>query len=331
MLVVVVALAVAAVGGYLWWRQAGDAARGPAVARDVTTAGARGQTVYFRHNGLDAHFGKLARVHIVDGAQPEFFVGFDCEVVHVAGDRGLCLSADRGVITTYEARIFDTATQAILHRFPLEGLPSRCRVAADGKRAALTVFVTGHGYDSVDFSTQTLLIDLETGQVESDLDTYTVTRDGRPFKEVDFNYWGVTFDRDSRWFYATLSSGGQHYLVRGDAERRTAEVVRAGVECPSLSPDGRRVAFKQRSTAPGPVHWSIAVLDLENDRVVPIAERNSVDDQIEWLDDGHVLYSMPVDPTGNSASTDVWMANADGGGEPRRLLGSAYSPAVLRD
>ena len=81
-------------------------------------------------------------------------------------------------------------------------------------------------------------------QAMTDLETFTVTRDGKPFKSVDFNFWGVTFRQEPGLFYATLASGGHTYLIEGDAVARTARVIRDAVECPSLSPDNRRLAFK---------------------------------------------------------------------------------------
>ena len=287
--------------------------------------------IYFRYTGLDAHYGKLARVRLTGNAGPEFFDTLDCEVVHVAGRRGLCLSAERGVITTYKARVFDTRSLNVLADLPLAGVPSRCRVSRDGRRAALTVFVSGHGYTAVNFSTQTLLIDLAKGTVDADLEKFTVSKDGTPIQASDFNFWGVTFAADSRYFYATLSTAGEHYLIKGDAKMHSAEVIRKGMECPSLSPDGRRIAFKQRFTDDGRVQWHIAVFDLASGRETVLAEGRSVDDQLEWLDDRRVLYSMPAGEGGSGATTDVWVARVNGGGGgPERFLGNAYSPAVLR-
>ena len=45
---------------------------------------------------------------------------------------------------------------------------------------------------------------------------------------------------------ATLSSGGRHYLIKGSVNGRDARVIHEGVECPSLSPDNHRIAFKKR-------------------------------------------------------------------------------------
>lgn len=54
-------------------------------------------------------------------------------------------------------------------------MPSRTRVARSGPIGATTVFVTGHGYDSVDFSTETLLVDT-TGTVGNSV--WTIAADG---------------------------------------------------------------------------------------------------------------------------------------------------------
>ena len=37
---------------------------------------------------------------------------------------------------------------------------------------------------------------------------FQVSQDGKVIKSPDFNYWGVTFQRDSNFFYATLRTGG---------------------------------------------------------------------------------------------------------------------------
>jgi hypothetical protein len=287
--------------------------------------------IFFRYTGTDAHYGNLAHVGPGSAREPQFVKDISCEVVSVtAAGQGICLRAKRGVVTTYTARLFDTRTFTVHATIPLNGVPSRTRISADGTFAAVTVFISGHGYASVDFSTQTLLIDVPTGKVLADLETFAVTKEGKPFKEQDFNYWGVTFTRDGKRFYATLSSGGQHYLIEGDVEKRTANVLHSNVECPSLSPDATRVAYKKRLIVDNRVNWQLHVLDLASGRETPLAETRSVDDQLEWLDSEHVLYTIPEKTDQSTAGTDVWMAAADGSRPPLRFIHNAYSPSVER-
>ncbi len=324
--------AVAALGGYLFHtgqRMAATSAAAPAQAAPATALAttATGR-LFFRHSGVDAHHGQLAWREAAGQGDAHFVEQLSCEVVHASGGRGLCLTAKRGVVTTYGAKVFDAATFAVRADIPLQGIPSRTRLSRDGRLGAFTVFTAGHGYANLDFSTQTLLIDTADGRVLADLEQFAVTRDGQPFTAKDFNFWGVTFTPDARGFYATLSSAGKHYLVRGDIASRSATVIHDNVECPSLSPDAQRVAYKKRYIVDGRIVWQFHVLDLRTGVETPLAEKRNVDDQIEWLDDAHVLYALPA-PDG-SAATEVWATPVDGRGEPVLYLRNAYSPAVER-
>lgn len=286
--------------------------------------------VFYRHNGVDTHYGKVAYIDPSAPRAPHFVDQLSCEVVYVAGGHGICLRAKRGVVTTYSAHLFDATTFEVRNQFPLNGVPSRSRVSRDGKLAAFTVFVSGHGYTALDFSTQTMLVDVATGTPFADLETFAVTRDGKSIKEADFNFWGVTFTPDAREFYATLSTGGKHFLVRGNVESRTATVIHDNVECPSLSPDGTRVAFKKRLMVGNRVVWELHVLDLATGKETALKEKRSIDDQLEWLDENTVLYSVPETDNDSTASTNVWMTAADGKTGPKLFLRTAYSPAAVR-
>jgi hypothetical protein len=273
----------------------------------------------------DSH-GRLGMVPLANPEGPRFIGGLTCERVFFSAGRGVCLTMGlEGIVTTYTAEIFDHAF-AVTGRVPLTGLPSRVRVSPDGRRAGITVFETGHSYAESGYSTRTTIVDTASATELGDLEKFSVTRDGRPFSEVDFNFWGVTFARDSNRFYATLASGGVKYLVEADIDARTARVVTTDVECPSLSPDNARIAYKKAYTDARGLGWHLEVLDLATMKVTPLnAEPRSVDDQVEWLDDGHVMYHLS-----SARGADVWVLGVDGQSPPRMLIPMAYSPAVVR-
>jgi len=124
-----------------------------------------------------------------------------------------------------------------------------------------------------------------------------------------------------------MSTKGHTYLVRGDLATRTLTTLTSNVECPSLSPDGSRIAFKKRvNEQGGRVPWRLYVLDLATLHQTPLAEQHSVDDQAVWLDNHTIAYSRPVVGT----STDnVWSTPADGSGTPSQLITGAASVAPL--
>jgi hypothetical protein len=243
-----------------------------------------------------------------------------CDRVHFAGNRGVCLARGNGFAAGYEARIFSSDLR-VRHAVPVEGVPSRARVSPDGRYGSVTLFVTGHSYaDAGTFSTQTTLIDLAKGDRIAELEDFAVSRGQRLVTAIDVNFWGVTFARDSDRFYATMATGGKTYLIEGSVTRRTARVLHENVECPSLSPDGTRIAYKRRTRSDA-TPWRLSVLDLATMRETPLGETRSVDDQAEWLDDDHVLYGI---------DDSVFVVAADGSGGPRRYLAGADSPAVVR-
>jgi hypothetical protein len=203
----------------------------------------------------------------------------------------------------------------------LTGFPSRARVSDDGRYGAMTVFVSGDSYldNPTAFSTRTTIIEMDGGEQLGQLEQFDVSRDGKPFDAIDFNFWGVTFTPgDSNRFYATLGTDGHHYLVEGDVSGRSMRVLRDGVECPSLSPDGKRIVFKSRIG--DSERWRLRVLEVSSLRDHAVAESRSIDDQVEWLDDRTLAYSD---------ERNVYTVPADGGGEARLLVRDATSPVRL--
>jgi hypothetical protein len=282
--------------------------------------------LFFRSTVSDDSFGRVGFVPIdaLDG--PRYLTPLTCDRLYVRGGVGTCLTSDLSQpLAPHQVALFDRRFAA---RAPvrLTGMPSRTRVSPDGRWAAITVFESGHSYAEGGFSTRTSLIDTTTGVIATDLEQFDVRRDGQPFKAVDFNFWGMTFTPDSREFYATLATAGQILLIRGNIASRSATVVHDGVECPSLSPNGQRIAFKKRITSPLGVRWRIAILDLASRQELELsAEDRSVDDQVDWLDDDHVIYHR----TGQDGSA-IWALPVDNREPPRLLLPGAYSPSVVR-
>lgn len=282
--------------------------------------------------------GELAVAPLAGDHQPRAVAPLKCARVDFAGGRGVCAAFGNGVVPGYTAVVFDARFRR-LGSVDLAGTPSRVRVSQDGALGAVTTFVHGDSYRNIGFSTRTTLIDLSTRAVVDELEHFTVLRDGKPFSAVDFNFWGVTFTSDHNRFFATLGTGGHTYLVHGDVAARRLETVTENVECPSLSPDGRRLAFKKEvSQGLGPVRWQLWVLDLDTMRQWPLAETRNVDDQPAWLDGSNVLYGLAAngDAIASAAGgpvrpTDVWVVAADGTGTPAIYLPGASSPSAVPD
>ncbi|MBK7877874.1 MAG: hypothetical protein IPJ77_19510 [Planctomycetes bacterium] len=255
----------------------------------------------------------------------------EAERVYAAGGALVCLGAHAGDDGASQpgAFVLDDDLR-IVRRFRLEGLPSRVRVSADGSRAAATFFVTGDSYAGRGFSTRTYVLDLAGAEPPLDLERFTVEHAGRVVDAADRNYWGVTFFAPPSRFLATLRTGDERLLVELDGAARTGRTLHAQVECPSLSPKQDRIAFKRLVQEPFE-RWAIATLDLatKTERVLPGEER-SIDDQVEWLDDDHVLYAIGKPDEWGGATADVWSAPVVGAGAPRVFLERARSPCVVR-
>ncbi|MBO3743298.1 TolB family protein [Actinoplanes flavus] len=329
-LAAVLIMALTGAAGYVWKvraDQAASLAAAPAVARggDLATVRAAPHLV-FRSTALGREYGRVAVVPLSDPGGARTFTPATCERVHATAVDAICLSADRGLVTTYQARLLGT-DWAPVRDLPLTGIPSRARLSRDGALAATTTFVFGDSYANPgQFSTRTV-VTRTGGEVIGDLEKFRLVVDGRTITAADRNLWGVTFAGGDT-FYATAASGGKTWLVRGSLSARTVTALRGDVECPSLSPDGTRIAFKKHGDLPAG-RWRLAVHDLRTGAETLLAETRSVDDQVEWLDDGTIVYGLPRQASG-TASSDVWKVPADGAGAPELLIRDAWSPAVVR-
>ena len=301
-----------------------------AVPADAQTAAFKTQVaadrVVFRSTGADAAYGFVASVAAADPAGARSVSDVACDRVHSEAGSTMCLRIDRGVLTTFSANLLD-ADGAVQKSWPLPGIPSRTRVSPDGERIAFTSFVTGEAYATVGFSTATQ-ISTTDGEDFGNLEGFSLIIDGTHNVAIDRNFWGVTFTRDPNVFYATAATGSKTWLVRGDLAERTLTSVREHVECPSISPDGTRVAYKKNISTTATAYWSVAVLDLATNEETVMPDTRNIDDQVEWLDDSTLLYGLPrEDQPGDG---DVWSIPADGSGASALFIEHASSPSVVR-
>jgi hypothetical protein len=305
-------------------REGTSAAKRATFADPAAVAAVRSQKPYvvFRHVSPDdpSRYGMIALAPVDDVDGGTVVTQQVCSRVYYVAAGGFCIDVAGALGIARRGWILDSQLERG-REVELAGFPTRTRVSRDGRYAAATVFNAGGGHSYAEigaFTTTTTLYDMRDGTTIANLEEFRVLLDGKPVERRDFNYWGVTFTSDRQRFYATLSTAGNLYLVEGNIGTRRIRTLTTGVECPSLSPDETRIAFKRRV---GKGSWRLSTLDLRTRQETRLAETASVDDQVEWLDDRRLLY-------GRSGS--IWIVPADGTGRPERLIEGADSPAVVR-
>jgi hypothetical protein len=282
--------------------------------------------IVFRSTTLGPTFGKLALVPLSDPGGDRAVTNLDCERVYAASNGGVCVTAHRGLTTSYRISLLDAELRPRASA-GLNGLPSRARMSPDGSLASTTMFVAGHSYAGGAFATETVIRDVATDKDMGNLQNWRIVVNGHVTTAVDLNVWGVTFagGPHPNRFYATVATAGKQWLAVGDIKGRELRSIHEGVECPSLSPDGTRIAFKKREELNGRTGWQLTVLDLATMKEHALGETRSVDDQPEWLDNDNVLYGLQ---RSGSATSDVWVAPLDAS-LPRVLIPRAWSPGVV--
>jgi hypothetical protein len=299
---------------------AGHRQANPAIAAGTVDAGP-GERLLVRSTAPDS-YGRAATVPRSAPRGPRTVSAVACDRVAAAAGSVICLRRD-GPLATYQLAVLDGRLRE-RETYPLVGVPNRARVAPSGHVLAWTTFVAGDSYHGGRFSTRVGMLNTVTGDTIDTLETFAITRDGRPYRAADVNFWGVTF-ADDQHFYATMSTAGRRYLVAGDLADRTVRTIAANVECPSLSPDRTRVVFKQARHGDPAKGWRLTVLDLTTLVRTPLAETRSVDDQAAWQDNQTVMYAVRRAPR----SADVWSVPAAGTGVPSVLVPDAESPTAL--
>lgn len=324
----VILLAGAAGYGIVAWADHRDRAAAPSEAQTVTTdVQPTGPRVVFRNTASGDGYGRVASVPLSDPSAVRTVTGLACDRVYATDAVQSCLHTDRGVVTTFNATLTDSSGRE-RDSWPLAGVPSRTRLSPDSRLVAATSFVTGESYTTVAFSTMTTISATDGSIDYGNLEDFALTVDGAQVTAADRNIWGVTFGDDTNTFFATAASANQTWLVRGDLAARSLVAIRDTAECPSLSPDGTRIAYKKPAATGAESSWSIAVLDLATGTETVLPEKRNVDDQVEWLDDTTLLYGLiRADEVGDS---DVWSVSADGSAEPALFLSHAWSPSVVR-
>jgi hypothetical protein len=328
LLVAVAVVAAAAVYAALAFQDARQSqAAPPAVEVTQSESLPVAPYVVFRNTASGQGFGEAATVPLTDPGGQRALSGKSCDRVYGTDKLTFCLQTKHELATIFQASVFDAGWKETAS-WPLAGIPSRARTNANGSLVATTVFVSGHAYSGAGFSTETVIRD-QAGAGTGTMEDYALILDGNRIKATDRNIWGVTFvPGRPDVFYATASSQGKIWLVQGSMAGRTLTVIRSGVECPSISPDGTRLAYKKSDTGTLTGHRSIAVLDLSSGVESVLAEQQSIDDQIEWLDDSTLLYGLPRD--GSELDSDIWSIKTDPSGRPALFIEHAWSPSVVR-
>ncbi|MGW1616918.1 TolB family protein [Streptomyces sp. NPDC002285] len=305
-------------------REAQQQAGGPSIRPGTVTLKQDSPQLLFRSMAFGPHKDEITSVPADRPNGPRTASGMKCMRFHAAGHTGICLQGKRGALgNTYQATILDASLHKVRH-FSAAGIPTRSRVSPSGRMAAWTVFVSGDSYARTNFSTRTAIVNTRTWTLHDDLEEFTVVKDGKTYRAADINVWGVTFADDNH-FYATVATDGQTYLVRGNLVTRVLTTIHENVECPSLSPDGTRIAYKKRVAGADPDDsWRLYVLDLATMTEIRTAEQHNIDDQVLWADDHTLVYALAGD-----YGADLWTVPADGTGTASVLARSALAPAYL--
>jgi hypothetical protein len=277
--------------------------------------------VMFRSLAPDDFHGRVAMVAVGGSDVNRYVAALSCARVHYAGGTGICMVEEAvGKDVKHVAFIFDsTFTRG--KRIELAGVPIRGRVSPDGRRAAITIFREAHSPGGAErVATESFIVDVTNGRIVADLREFALDPGSEPPPAGPLDFSSVAFGHDGDRFFATLTTTAQTYLAAGSMAARRLTIARTGVANEAMSPDGKRLVVKKRDGR----SWQLFVLDLATMTEQALNQGpGSVDDQVEWLDNAHVVYH---DATENG--TGIWSLAIDGVTTPRLLVADAYSPSV---
>jgi hypothetical protein len=312
--VVAIVILVLGGGGYVAWTAANQPGVTANAAPPVT-----GDLMFVDLNGGQ---NLVSTVKIAQPDGPRAVTSLRCQRFYRVASTSVCLRL-AGPGPSYEAAVMTGDT--VVKTVPLPGVPSRARVSASGNVVSWTSFVTGDSYTVPGgFSTRSGVFDVRTGAVMDSIERFTATLGGRVTTSADINYWGITVTADDNTFYATLATSGRTYLVRGDLTTKSLQEVRQTAECPSVSPDGTRVAYKKRPNPTQP--WELVVLDLQSKRERALPGTTGIDDQAVWLDNSTLAYGAAV----NNQKSAIFFVPADGSALARPVIPNAASPVPVQ-
>lgn len=316
-------LLIAGAAALLMWRVwAGGAARGE-LAGETLADDALAPFLIFRTLAPPAAHGRLAVLLLDSPGAVRRPLALSCARVHYAGGRGLCVvQAPDGQPARYAVHTFDR-TMTLGPRVDVPGVPTRVRVSPDGRRGAITTYAEEESPAGERLATGALIVDMSTGQVLGDVRQFRIDTRATPELDGPIDVGSVAFEADGDRFFAAVSAASGHYLCAGSVDERRLTGILAGVANEALSPGGRQLAVKMLRDGG---FWQLAVIDLRTweQRELKQGER-SVDDQVEWFDEEHVMYHDAY-----NEGTALWILPADGVGKPRVLVEQAYSGSVQR-
>ena len=312
-----------------------EASRGPADEPNPTSAPipesgpslAPGEVmVVHRVPGDD--YGRLAIRHL-DGTRT--LLDRTCMRVHIATDHGVCLAENEGVVASFTTTFFRAENLNADIKSYASALPSRARISPDGTFSAVTAFVSGSSYVDIGAETTTIVTidEIDSNRLLRGANQFTIDSDEARFNNQNPQYWGITFAADEDEIYVTGFFGDKPEVMHGTLDNMTIEPTGWVGSCPSLSPDGKTLVFKEMTADNS---FELVVVNLETNTKHTLGETRSVDDQVEWLDNDTILYALHREggDTVVQPEFDIWMLDIAEGSEPELFLPNANSPAVAR-